>query len=139
MSAGKKISSQVLYRMASEARGRAHAPYSHFQVGAAILLSTGEVFGGCNVENASYGATVCAERVATWKAISEKGPIQITEVAVVTDAAEAWPPCGMCRQVLAEFASADTLVHLGNLQGLQRSLKFSELFPLAFRADSLKS
>ena len=129
---------QKLHSKAVEARENAHAPYSHHQVGAAVKISTGEIFGGCNIENASYGGTVCAERVAIWKAASEKGAIRIDEIAVVTGHETAWPPCGFCRQVIAEFADEKTMVHIGNLKGIQKSLKFSELFPESFNPVHLK-
>jgi cytidine deaminase len=129
----KNISLDELHVRAIQARTHAHAPYSNHKVGAALRLSTGEVFSGCNVENASYGGTVCGERVAVWKSVSEKGTVQIEDVVVVTDAETAWPPCGFCRQVIAEFSYPGTMIHLANLAGIQRSLKFDELFPDSFR------
>src|SRR5262249_16349756 len=84
---------KTLHQLAIHARLQDHAPYSGFQVGAAIRLSNGEMFSGCNVENASYGGTVCAERVAIWKAVSEKKSIRIADVVVVTDSTSPWPPC----------------------------------------------
>ena len=80
---------------------------------------------------------MCAERVAVWKGVSEKGVVQIEDVVVVTDAPEAWPPCGFCRQVMAEFSYAGTMIHLANLKGIQRSLKFDDLFPESFRPSFL--
>lgn len=127
-----------LHQMAVQSRQNSHSPYSHQKVGAAIRTHQGDHFGGCNVENASYGGTVCAERIAVFKGISEKGAFQISDVVVVTDHQEAWPPCGFCRQVIAEFASAQTMIHIGNLQGIQRSLKFAELFPESFTPAHLK-
>src|SRR5690242_15716831 len=88
-----------LYKMALLAREKSYSPYSGHKVGAAIRTSSGKIYTGCNVENASFGATVCAERTAIQKAISESGPITVTEVMVVTQADPPWPPCGMCRQV----------------------------------------
>src|SRR5919198_5964088 len=96
------MDSENLIKLATEARERAYAPYSNFKVGAALLSSTGLVFTGCNVENATFGLTVCAERVALWKALSE-GHRRFTRVAVVTDAPTPAPPCGACRQLLWEF------------------------------------
>ena len=90
-----------LVAAARAARKRAHAPYSDFCVGAAVRTSTGRVFAGCNVENASFGLTVCAERVAIWKAVSE-GEQRFTHLAVVTEPGVT--PCGACRQVMQEFA-----------------------------------
>jgi cytidine deaminase len=126
-----------LHAQAVATRNHSHSPYSNHKVGAAIQLTSGEIFSGCNVENASYGGTVCAERVAIWKAVSEKGALQISDIVVVTDQKQAWPPCGFCRQVIAEFASPQTLIHIGDLKGIQRSLKFSELFPDGFTPTHL--
>ena len=127
-----------LFDKACEVRTKAHAPYSGALIGAAILMADGRVFTGCNVENASYGGTVCAERVAVFKAISEGGHKEIREVMVVSDAPEAWPPCGFCRQVMAEFAPATAIVHTANLQGKMRSFIFKDLFPEAFTPQHLK-
>lgn len=126
-----------MHAQAVKAREHAHSPYSKYKVGSAISLSSGEIFSGCNVENASYGGTVCAERVAIWKAVSEMGAVKISDVVVVTDQKQAWPPCGFCRQVIAEFAGPQTMIHIGDLKGIQRSLKFSELFPDGFTPTHL--
>ena len=134
----KKKTTQELHKAAVESRKNSHSPYSKAKVGAAIRLKSGEVFSGCNIENASYGATVCAERVAIWKAVSELGKIEIAEVVVVTDAKEAWPPCGMCRQVLSEFATAKTQVHTADLKNIQKTFSFSELLPAVFDSSFLK-
>lgn len=115
-----------------------HSPYSEKKIGAALHLNTGSIYTGCNIENASYGGTVCAERVAIFKAFSEnKKPVYITHIAVASNEVSPWPPCGFCRQVLAEFAQADTLVTLTNTQGKEKTLKFSELFPFAFEPEHL--
>lgn len=95
-----------LLAAAREAQASAYAPYSNFAVGAAVLLSDGAIYRGCNVENASFGLTVCAERVALFNAISD-GRIDIAAVAVVTSAPRLCKPCGACRQVIAEFSQAD--------------------------------
>lgn len=126
-----------LHQKAISARDKSHSPYSQCQVGAALRVKSGQVFSGCNVENASYGGTVCAERVAIWKAVSELGQIEIEEMVVVTSATEPWPPCGMCLQVLSEFSSPTTKVHTGNLQQIQKSYTFSELLPKAFNSSFL--
>lgn len=126
-----------LHLRAVAARDLSHSPYSKHKVGAALRLSSGEVFSGCNIENASYGGTVCAERVAIWKAVSETAPVRIEDMVVVTDQPEAWPPCGFCRQVIAEFCYEGTMVHTGNLKGIQKSFKFSELFPEGFHSTHL--
>lgn len=127
-----------LLEAARASREKSYSPYSGHKVGAAIKLSNGKVFSGCNVENSSYGGTICAERTAIFKAVSECGKIQITEVLVVTDANEPWPPCGLCRQVIAEFAKPDIAIHAANLQGAIKTKKFGELFPDAFTPDYLK-
>ncbi|MGZ3689754.1 MAG: cytidine deaminase [Bdellovibrionota bacterium] len=121
-----------LYKMALLTREKAYSPYSGHKVGAAIRTRDGKLFTGCNVENSSYGATICAERVAIQKAVSELGRFAIREVMVVTDATPAWPPCGMCRQVVAEFASPDTLIHSANLAGDLSTSRLSEIFPNSF-------
>lgn len=126
-----------LISLALEAQKKAYAPYSKYLVGSAILFEDGRITSGCNVENASYGGTVCAERVAIWKGISE-GNAKIAEVAVVSNADVPWPPCGMCRQVIAEFAGANTIVHSGNGRGALRTSSFKEIFPDAFDPSQLK-
>lgn len=128
---------QKLFQAACEAQKRAHAPYSGAHIGAAVLMSNDQIYTGCNVENASYGGTVCAERVAIFKAISEGAPKQIKEVMVISDANEPWPPCGFCRQVIAEFATNTTLVHTANLQGKIKSFSFPQIFPEAFTPQHL--
>ena len=115
-----------------------HSPYSTKKIGSAVRLSNGAIYSGCNIENASYGGTVCAERVAIWKAFSEnKKPIYITHIAVASNEENPWPPCGFCRQVLAEFAKPETSVVLTNTAHKEKNLKFSELFPFAFEPEHL--
>jgi cytidine deaminase len=126
-----------LYESALQARNNSYSPYSGHKVGAAIRTMDGKIHSGCNVENSSYGGTVCAERTAIFKAVSETGKIRIEEVVVITDSPEPWPPCGFCRQILSEFASPDLQVHAVNLQGTMRTSRFSELFPEAFTPDYL--
>lgn len=120
----------LLLDCAVEARAKAYAPYSGFAVGAALQVADGRVFCGCNVENVSYGLTVCAERVALFAAVAA-GVRQFTALAVVTDAQEPSAPCGACRQVLYEFAP-DLQVMLANLQGRQKKYSLKELLPEAF-------
>ncbi len=115
----------------------AHAPYSGAHIGAAVLMDNQQIYTGCNVENASYGGTVCAERVAIFKAVSEGAPKKILQVMVISDADKPWPPCGFCRQVIAEFATPDTQIHTANPQGKMKSFKFSEIFPEAFTPQHL--
>lgn len=112
------------------ARERAHAPYSKFKVGAALRTAAGEVVTGCNIENASFGLTLCAERVAVFKAVSEGlGPF--SAIAVVADSAELTPPCGPCRQILWEFCG-DIPVHMSDLKGRTRTIALSKLLPFPF-------
>ncbi|NCA98991.1 MAG: cytidine deaminase [Clostridia bacterium] len=100
------VSDQEMIALARQARQNAYVPYSKFPVGAAVETTDGQIFTGCNIENASYGATNCAERTAIFKAVSE-GARQIRRLAVVCTDDEPCMPCGICRQVMAEFASAD--------------------------------
>lgn len=134
----QSASIRQLVKAATQARKRSYSPYSGHKVGAAILLKNGQIFGGCNVENSSYGGTVCAERTAIFKAVSENGKIQVAAVAVVTDSAYPWPPCGFCRQVIAEFASPEIPLYAANLQGDLRISRFGDIMPDAFTPDFLK-
>lgn len=120
-----------LVQTAIEALGHAHAPYSRFAVGAALRTDTGAVFSGCNVENASYGMTVCAERNAI-AAMVAAGGRRIHELVVVTDTPEPVTPCGACRQVIAEFANPDTRIVCTTTGGEQRSFMLGELLPHRF-------
>lgn len=122
---------QKLIDEAFQAREQAYAPYSRFRVGAAVLASDGETFAGGNMENASFGATLCAERVALAKAVSA-GKRRFTAIAVVADTPEPVPPCGLCLQVIAEF-SRDTLVIMATLAGKWRMTDLKTLLPCAFR------
>jgi cytidine deaminase len=126
-----------LYKMALLVREKSYSPYSGHKVGAAIRTSDGKIYTGCNIENSSFGATVCAERVAIQKAISEQGPLEITEVMVVTKASPPWPPCGMCRQVIGEFGK-DAIIYTSNLEGVLEKFTLNDIFPLAFTSSHLK-
>lgn len=119
-----------MVKAARAARRRAVATFSGFKVGAALKTRDGEVYTGCNVENATLGLTVCAERVALWKALSE-GARNFAEVVVVTAAARPTPPCGACRQLLWEFCG-DLVVHMVTSRGQTKSTTLGELFPYAF-------
>ncbi|MDI6638764.1 MAG: cytidine deaminase [Bacillota bacterium] len=119
-----------LIELAKGARERAYAPYSHFPVGAALLGRTGRVYTGCNVENASYPAGICAERCAVAKAVSE-GEREFSAIAVVGDTEGPCAPCGICRQVLAEFGP-DIQVIMANLKGNVRVVAAADLLPGAF-------
>lgn len=122
--------SEALVAAARAARTHAVADFSGFQVGAALETDTGEIFTGCNVENATYGLTVCAERVAIFKALSE-GRRTFRRIVVVADTADPTPPCGACRQIIWEFCG-DVEVTLANLQQVTRTLRMKELLPLPF-------
>ena len=122
-----------LVEAALTARQNAHAPYSHFMVGAAIECDDGRIFGGCNIENATYGLTVCAERVALWKAMSE-GVRGFRRICVAAEAQT--PPCGACRQLLWEFCG-DIEVVRSNLYGTTETTRLSDLFPTPFDASYL--
>jgi cytidine deaminase len=124
-----------LVAAARDARERAHAPYSKFRVGAALACADGRIFTGCNVENATYGLSVCAERVAVLKAVSE-GARNFVAVAVCADTETLTPPCGACRQILWEFCG-DVPVTMSNLAGKQETIQLSALFPKAFDASFL--
>ena len=124
----------ALVREAAEARAHAYAPYSRFQVGAAVLAG-GRTFRGCNVENASYGLTICAERAAAFAAVAA-GARRVEAVAVVTDAERPTPPCGACRQVLSEFGP-DAVVICATLAGAVVTYRLSDLLPAAFGPEDL--
>jgi cytidine deaminase len=125
-----------LVARAAAARHRAIAPYSHFKVGAALKTTAGKIFDGCNIENASYNLTVCAERVALLKALSE-GERDFVEIAVVTDTPAPTPPCGPCRQLLWEFCG-DLHMSLHSVGGEAQTYRLSELLPHPFDATHLK-
>lgn len=120
-----------LLAAARQAREAAYAPYSGFKVGAAVLTADGHIFTGCNIENASFGATVCAERVAIFTAVAA-GQRQIKALAVIADTPQPVSPCGLCRQVLAEF-SPDCQVIMANLAGEYQILTLEQLLPSAFK------
>ena len=122
------------FEAAREARNRAYAPYSEYKVGAAILLpGEDRIYTGCNIENASYGATVCAERAALFSLIAEKGKVEPERLVVVTDDSPAAVPCALCLQVLAEFCPDDFPIHLANSNGIERTLRLKDLLPHPFR------
>jgi cytidine deaminase len=125
----------TLVAAAKAARENAHAPYSNFRVGAALRATSGRIFGGCNVENSTYGLTVCAERVAIFKAMSE-GERGFNAIAVVTDSDALTPPCGACRQLIWEFCG-DVPVVLANLKGKREVHRMKDLFPRPFDSSNL--
>ena len=141
MSAGARkkaarVDVRTLVSFARRARDYAFAPFSRFKVGAAISTKDGRIYTGCNVENASFGLTLCAERVAIFKAISE-GTRQFSYVVIVTDATKLTPPCGACRQVLWEFAPEAEVV-LANVRGRTRRVKLADLLPDPFDSRDLE-
>lgn len=128
---------KLLLEKAYEGRKNAYAPYSNFKVGAAVLAENGKIYTGCNIENASYGATNCAERTAIFKAISE-GNRKIRAIAIVGADDEYTYPCGICRQVIAEFANENTEIILGkkSLEYIVKTL--AEILPGAFTKEALQ-
>ena len=124
---------EELIEAARRVRQRAYVPYSHFAVGAALLGCSGKVYEGCNVENVSYGLTICAERTAVFKAVSE-GEREFQALAVVTSTGGS--PCGACRQVLAEF-NVQMAVHVADVEGHYRTFTVAELLPEAFLPEDL--
>ena len=124
------VDSEVLVAAARDAFTRAIADYSHFHVGAALETVDGQIITGCNIENASYGLTLCAERVAMFKALSE-GHRQFRRIVIVADTLAPTPPCGACRQILWEFGG-DLEVVLANLQQITSHHRMGELLPSAF-------
>ena len=123
-----------LYELAVKAKEHSYSPYSGYAVGAAVLTDSGSVYSGCNIENASYGATICAEMNAIFKAVSE-GHTKFKALAVVADTEGPCAPCGACRQVISEFEIPQII--LANLKGNYRVVSLDELLPFRFGADSL--
>ncbi|HEX6922654.1 MAG TPA: cytidine deaminase [Bacillales bacterium] len=130
------MTNEELIAEAKKAREFAYVPYSKFGVGAALLTDDGEVFHGCNIENAAYSMCNCGERTAFFKAISE-GEKQFSKLAVMADSDRPVPPCGACRQVMAEFCKPDMAVILTNLNGDVEHTTVQELLPGAFTAEDL--
>ncbi|WP_449622720.1 cytidine deaminase [Robertmurraya sp. Marseille-Q9965] len=122
---------------AVEARNNAYTPYSKFKVGAAVLTKNNDVFQGCNIENASYGLTNCAERTAIFKAVSE-GENMFNAIAIVGDTEGPISPCGACRQVIAEFCDENTKIILANLKGEYIETTITELLPGFFSSKDLE-
>ncbi|MCJ7814312.1 MAG: cytidine deaminase [Candidatus Atribacteria bacterium] len=126
---------EKLIKEAEKARKKAYTPYSKFKVGAAVLCDDGKIFSGCNIENASFGLTVCAERVAIFKAVSE-GSTKFKAIAVIGNTNKSCSPCGACRQVISEFGEDIPLI-MTNLKGDVRVKKIKELLPQAFGKKDL--
>ncbi len=130
------MTDRELVILAKEAMENAYAPYSHFKVGAALLAKDGRVFQGCNIENASYGATNCAERTAIFKAVSE-GVREFEAIAIVASSGEYASPCGICRQVLFEFLPEGKVILDSDEKGMV-TFTVRELLPLGFRGEDIK-
>lgn len=130
------MDAKELMKMAIEARQNAYAPYSHFAVGAALLAESGKVYTGCNIENASYGLTCCAERNAIFAAVGA-GERRFKMLAVAADSPEPVAPCGACRQVIAEFGIP--LVVMGNLKEATKTMTAEELLPYVFGQESMNN
>ena len=130
---------QELYTLADQARARSYAPYSHFTVGAALLTKSGKVYLGCNIENAAYGAVNCAERTAFFTAVCE-GERDFAAIAIAGgregEVGDVCAPCGICRQVMAEFCTPDFEVVLALGEGV-RSYRLDEILPLSFTKENL--
>ena len=128
---------KTLATRARSARARAHSPYSHFRVGAALLTKSGKVYTGCNVESSSYGLTMCAERVAMFKAVSE-GEKQFVAIAVASDEKSFTSPCGACRQVIMDLAGDIDFIMI-NSKGELKTMKMSTLLPFPFGDKNLSN
>lgn len=130
------FSMQELIEEAKKIRKNAHVPYSKFKVGAALLTVTGKIYTGCNIENAAYPVTCCAERVAIFSAIAA-GEREFSSMAVVADTKRPVPPCGSCRQVMSEFFDDSMEIHLSNVEQQIKTVKMEELLPFSFDANDL--
>lgn len=129
-----------LFKASLKARKTSYSPYSKFAVGAALSVAKQKNFSpflGCNIENSSYGATVCAERVAIWKAVSENPKAKVQVLVVVTDTKPAAAPCGICRQVLQEFSTRETILCQASLSGVERIFSVAEILPGPFDSSQL--
>lgn len=126
------------YKLALQVRKNAHAPYSRYLVGSAVKVkSSQKIFVGCNVENCSYGATICAERNAILTAVADLGASQLEFLVLVTDNEDLASPCGMCLQVISEFADLELPIYLGNLESLKKTCRLKDFFPMAFAKEKL--
>ncbi|SFA74419.1 cytidine deaminase [Lentibacillus halodurans] len=121
---------------ATDIKHKAYVPYSEFPVGAALLSHSGKIYTGCNIENAAYPVSCCAERVAIFKAIAD-GEYAFTEMAVAADTERPVPPCGSCRQVMSEFFDSDMKIHLTNVDHHTKTVTMEELLPFSFQPDDL--
>jgi cytidine deaminase len=134
----KEMSQNELLNAAKEVWERAYVPYSKFRVGAAIKTKSGKVYKGCNIENAAYPVSCCAERVAIFKAVSE-GERDFVGLAVVADTDRPVPPCGSCRQVISEFCDPKMEVQIANMKGDIKIMTVEELLPFSFSPKDLEA
>ncbi|ALX47928.1 cytidine deaminase [Lentibacillus amyloliquefaciens] len=130
------MSNQELLDKAAEIKNKAYVPYSEFPVGAALLTRSGKIYTGCNIENAAYPVSCCAERVAIFKAIAD-GEFDFAEMAVVADTERPVPPCGSCRQVMSEFFNNDMEINLTNAHNQTKIVTMEELLPFSFQSDDM--
>ncbi len=137
MSGIHEFEARSMVRMATDARGRAYVPYSNFRVGACLKASNGAYYMGCNIENAAYSPTVCAERTALYKAVYE-GERQFDALAIIWDGENYAVPCGVCRQALAEFCHPAMPVVCANREGEYKIFTMGELLPEAFTAEDMQ-
>lgn len=126
-----------LIEEAKKIRAYAHVPYSKFRVGAAVLAKSGKIYTGCNIENAAYSVTCCAERVAIFKAVSE-GETEFKAIAVAADTERPVSPCGSCRQVMSEFFDGSVDIHLSNLHANTKTITMDEILPFSFSSEDLE-
>ncbi|WP_220096142.1 cytidine deaminase [Companilactobacillus bobalius] len=131
-----EINEQQLFDVADKAMQNAYAPYSHYQVGAAILCDNDKIYSGVNIENASFGLTNCAERTAIFKAVSE-GAKKAKAIVITNGTKEISKPCGACRQVMSEFMGPDDIVFLANNRNDCKKYTFKEILPLAFSDEDM--
>lgn len=129
-----RATESALFEAAKKVQKNSYSPYSGYKVASAMLFEKNKIFAGINVENASYGATNCAERTAIFSAVAA-GYKKIQAVLVLTD--KGWPPCGICRQVINEFAGEDTVVLIANKSGIQERILFGDLLPSSFKKEHL--
>lgn len=129
-----KATESALLKAARKVQKNSYSPYSGYKVASAILFDKNKIFAGINVENASYGATNCAERTAIFSAVAA-GHKKIQAVLVLTD--KGWPPCGVCRQVISEFANEDAMVLIADKSGIKERVLFRDLLPSSFKKSHL--
>ncbi len=129
---GERLMVNALFKQAKHALEYAYVPYSNFQVGAAVQMKSGNIYTGCNIENASFSLTCCAERTAIFKAVST-GETDFVSIAVVANTDGPVSPCGACRQVMAEFFTNETIIYLTNIHGEQHKTNITEILPFYFK------